>query len=615
MWSQVISPRWVVGKAEGTLKRSAARLKSAASLRADRQTAHGSLTALPLTRATCNAASLGGLLRAVSISQRSTCVDWQLLVHRNPSCSSTRCHGLGHARGRLLSSLAGHEQKQHQEQLDEQATLLDEVNQREVHGAVQDLVQTIVESGDEVLLSNVTKLVDLHFQKMARIHSLKIQREPALEGVERQRFLTSMTKLLTTRFKDSNLQSQLLERLDLCHGHVEILHDRLWWSSCQAADDGLLGMEDEETDMDDTHLAEFFERTEKPPPVGTESRPMQERWVLDVDVAWMRQSSQKYCGPVADRSIIFSNLPTDTTEDDVRAALSPCGPVISVDLCTEWLDWQARLESQKDAELETKTPEVKPAPPPYTLLYAIVQFERPEARQLATKELPRICGILLREVRLTKKKTRTVPKVVGRACYPQDVRVKRTLLLRNISWTLEPWQVLEACCGVLAKAGIKCRLSLSNCKVFGQRGDGNIQQLEVRCSAGSEPDVIQVPERYSNVDSLPAGTDTLIAPRERGGNGGVAVLRFESFEDAYMALQELRSLKLEGRRIYCGFAPWRPACQPTDSRGRHLQEALLLDLPVPRASAFYGPEQEGRDPVLRYGYTEETMLAWSRSPE
>eukprot|EP00930_Biecheleria_cincta_P054765 TRINITY_DN41178_c0_g1_i1.p1 TRINITY_DN41178_c0_g1~~TRINITY_DN41178_c0_g1_i1.p1 ORF type:complete len:624 (+),score=123.56 TRINITY_DN41178_c0_g1_i1:57-1928(+) len=623
MWSQRLAlPRWVVGKVKGALTQSAARLKNATS----RRTLHGSTVAIPLTRAACGATSHGGLLRGACgstsrggllrgvHSRQGSATDWQLLGNRNPSCSSARRCDLGYAGRRLLSSLVEHEEKRYQEQLGEEAVLLDETHKREIQDAVQDLVQVILESGDEMLLDKTTDLVASHFHKMAKLHALP-KLKPEQGEAERQKFLDKMKKLLTQRFAESNLLPQLLERLDLCHGNVELLHDRLWLGRCQAADDGLFNLEDDEADVDDAHLAEFFERTEKPPPVGTEARPIQEPWVLDVDVGWMPKSCEKYSGPSIDRSILLSNLPIGTTEDDIRAALAPCGPIRSIEICQEWLDWQDRLNRSTDAEPETKTPEAKPAPPPYTLLYAIAEFESPEARQRATGEMPRIFGILFREVRLTKQKTRTVPKVVGRACYPQDVRVKRTLLLRNLSWTLEPWQVLEACCRLLANAGMRCRLSLSNCGAFGKLGSGKLRQLEVNCFVGSEPEVMQSPDIHSNADRSTAESVALLAPRERGGNGGVAVLRFQSFEAAYMALQALKLFELEGRRIYCGFAPWRPACLPCDSKGRNLCEALLLDFPVPGRSAFYGPDEEQRDPVLKYGYTEETMLSWSRSPE
>ncbi|CAE8654612.1 unnamed protein product, partial [Polarella glacialis] len=98
------------------------------------------------------------------------------------------------------------------------------------------------------------------------------------------------------------------------------------------------------------------------------------------------------------------------------------------------------------------------------------------------------------------------------------------------------------------------RMSLSNSGAFGVCGAGKLLSLAVEVSGDGDSSISQVPHRSEGTSA----TISSAAPWERGGNGGAAVLRFETFEDAYWARQVLHNLDVGGRQIYCGFPPWRP---------------------------------------------------------
>eukprot|EP00931_Biecheleriopsis_adriatica_P049479 TRINITY_DN28624_c0_g1_i1.p1 TRINITY_DN28624_c0_g1~~TRINITY_DN28624_c0_g1_i1.p1 ORF type:complete len:598 (+),score=130.43 TRINITY_DN28624_c0_g1_i1:24-1796(+) len=488
--------------------------------------------------------------------------------------------------------------------------------------AVQELVQAVVESEHEKLLEEITKLVDAHFRRIGKLHAQQ-KTQPGAEEKERTSFLRTAGNLLTKRLGDGPVVQHLIERLELCHGHVELLHEHLWWASYQDSfSDEVNFSGDGDAAVDPYQLLRL---TTKPAVIGTEARPLMERWVLDVSVSLERISDELGVVPQADRTILLSNIPVGTTEEDLRATLAVCGEIRSVELCEEWVDWQDRLQRSVSADQDGKDEEVTEegdedsnekkeivlpcakAPPPYTLPYAIVEFEKVEARQMAMRDMPRLFGILMREVRLLKRKSGSVRKVVGRPAYPQDARLKRTLLIRDMKWVLQPWQVLEACGRKLATSNLSCHLSLSNCQVFGAPGNGPLQALDVQASSSGGTSISQVPSHYQDAGFCSStATDAVAAPQERGGNGGAAVLRFQSFEDAYRSKQLLQGTMLGGKKIYCGFAPWRPACLPVDSRGNKLHEVHYLDMPVPRASARYGPDAS-RDPVHRWGTPEEEV--------
>merc|ERR1712176_603757 len=75
--------------------------------------------------------------------------------------------------------------------------------------------------------------------------------------------------------------------------------------------------------------------------------------------------------------------------------------------------------------------------------YAIVEFDSVEARVRATKRSVALFGILFRDEMPTSAKRGV--KVAGRSAFPQDVRLKRTLLLRGVPWICPPCEILWAC--------------------------------------------------------------------------------------------------------------------------------------------------------------------------
>jgi len=262
----------------------------------------------------------------------------------------------------------------------------------------------------------------------------------------------------------------------------------------------------------------------------------------------------------------------------VRGALAPCGPVRSVELCPEWLeDLQPEL-SVGDEE-----------PPEYSPLYAIVEFEDREGRDRACMDAPRVFGVLFKEVRVRVQKSRdpevkpkTKKKVVTRPAYPQNVQLKRTLLLQGLPWSLEPWKLLAGCARALTAADRgRCVFRALNSAALGGRG-ALVGPLRVEVDG----------------DEVRQAPDQTVLP---GSGLGVTnlVLRFQSFEQAYAGRQLLGGLQLGGRQVRCGFPPWRPSCRERDSSGQPLPEPVLVDLPLDGRGARYNCPSD--DPLRLFG--------------
>lgn len=326
---------------------------------------------------------------------------------------------------------------------------------------------------------------------------------------------------------------------------------------------------------------------------GTEVRPLHEKWVLDAEVAkvpWDEPPRSCHV-PSLTKSILLSNIPNDVKEETLRASLCNCGDIVKVDICNEW---KAMEDTWRDRPETIKTKdglELPMAPPKYTMSYAFVEFSDAASRQRATRKLPRLSGILFKEV-LPIKLTKWSSRPVGRPCYPQDVRLKRSLVLRSLPMHMEPLEVLQAILERLHKpfaaSGNVARAQLLNCGSFWVKGVGPLQQLDVEVGDNGV-EISQEPK-----PNLEAGRD-VSANHCREGNGGAMVLRFPSFQDAYIARRHLQELHLAGQRVFCGFPPWRPQVVWTSwgARGRD-GEARLVDMPLPRASARY---RHGCNPV------------------
>eukprot|EP00439_Symbiodinium_sp_Y106_P031969 s4567_g3.t2 len=323
-------------------------------------------------------------------------------------------------------------------------------------------------------------------------------------------------------------------------------------------------------------------------------------------VSWTHLTDEPINTPVASKSILLSNLPLTATESDVRAALSNgCGEVQDLEMCDGMEDWMEsirRPDGGLDSESTTEDAanfNVSKAASPYTLRYALVEFEDRNAKRRATRKLPRLNGILFKEVLRLKKRKTWKDSIVARPAFPQDARWKRSLILRDLP-RLEPSEVLGHVAAGLSANGKQCRLELLNCAAFVQK----LSILERFIVEGKDGKVA------ADAGSSP-GDSSSQAELQNSSNptwarqGTALVLRFACFEEAYLARKHLKDLSMEGRAIVCEFPPWRPVCTAVDSRGHGLNEPVLMDMPIPRASARYGPRRLNNDPVIRFGVVEE----------
>lgn len=398
-------------------------------------------------------------------------------------------------------------------------------------------------------------------------------RNPSNEPNASQRLSKSFRKeardIIQKCTDPGDYQDKLLMRLDDCYEDFETLQARL--DDAVHARYRLDDAEDVEGDP------EPLQRETKDLQ-GSEAHPLHERWVMDVqvdDVQFSVDMLDTDSIPSSEKSILLSNLPEPCEEESIRASLALCGEISRVEFCNEWNEMEMSYRDTGTVEMED--PKVRKAPPKYTSSYAIVEFSELRGRQQALRKLSRVHGILFNEIQMVKLLKRTKKAVVGRPSFPQDIRLKRSLLLRSLPVEMDPAKVLHEIRQRFRGTG---RLTLLNAKAFGVKGRGPFRQLEVG------PDGVY--DDYSDpVEHSQQAISAIPCPRNDGGNGGALVLRFSSFEDAYIARVCLQGMELEGQKVFCGFPPWRPQVIWADSRGLDLPEVKLMDFAVPRASARY----------------------------
>lgn len=504
---------------------------------------------------------------------------------------------------------------------------------------VQHLVEALLElQPHESILRDLWDMVDAHFRRLALLEGVASRRHDRVRSnrpapiladqllEQQEKFVKKSEELLTKKLTTGRLAQvappellqQLLQVLRHCHAHVELLHKTLAWvvSGQSAAK--------EEEDSSELLYASTSKRQQE---VGSEARPLQEKFVMDIQVHgspdFRRAAGARGLqSPPADRSILLSNLPLTATEEEVRAALAPCGPLASVEFCLEWHEYRQKLrgiipkvQAEEADSDQLKIRKVLPLSldeaPSYTLPYAIVEFQEAAGRHRATRQAARVLGILMRELAVVSIKAK-VPgsKQVGRATYPQDARIKKSLLVRGIPWHLHPSEVLQHLGQALTANDAEAlvgpfTLQLANSRAFSTDSSGldRIQHLEVEVQHQGACTVRQVPHSAFESSDF-RSSFTLRKPM----TNGAAVLRFSSFEDAFLARRLLMDVTLEGRQLVCGFPPWRPACCPFDSSGAPLPEPVLVDFPVPHNSAKYG--SQSLDPLVASGITEEVLLSW-----
>eukprot|EP00811_Abedinium_folium_P028370 NODE_4386_length_1898_cov_3.523998.p1 GENE.NODE_4386_length_1898_cov_3.523998~~NODE_4386_length_1898_cov_3.523998.p1 ORF type:complete len:623 (-),score=110.45 NODE_4386_length_1898_cov_3.523998:29-1831(-) len=288
--------------------------------------------------------------------------------------------------------------------------------------------------------------------------------------------------------------------------------------------------------------------------------------------------------PSTSRTILLTNLPLTITEEQITKALQPCGGLRSLKLCRE-------LERRKVKE-ETWLTRRGKEPLRYTHLYAVAEFENTEAYRRATREAVKIFGIIHTELVFATPKAKK-PRPVGRRAFPQEARWKRSLVISGFPVDVEPWRVLVAVAHCL---GDRCELHTLNPGAFATEAGDRLQRLTAVVGADGNAYAQQQPEpsAYSRDVS------------EECGAGGFAVLRFASFEQAYLARQRLQRLRIPTRRGFMlpcqvGFSVRRMQLCEHDSFGTPLPAPRLLDYVLPPSCAVY-PDAES-DSVRRYGAT------------
>ncbi|CAE7726483.1 unnamed protein product [Symbiodinium necroappetens] len=470
--------------------------------------------------------------------------------------------------------------------------------ERQKCDAFQDVIVHLLHSGRAKVMEELYQVVcDFFASQGHQALSASLARQ-VREDQDLNRFRAKLRKILEKHLSPGTLSSVV----DAHHLNVEEMQANLYDALSQ---DG-----DLEMDMGEhggtsgySDMLRMMSMQQQRPLQGTEERPLHERRVMDVQVSWTHLADKPAHMPNASKSILLSNLPLTATESDIRAALSTgCGEVQDLEMCDGMEDWMESIRRPdgglaSEAMTEDTATNVSKAASPYTLRYAIVQFHDPSAKRRATRKLPRLNGILLKEVLLLKKRTKWKDSVVARPAFPQDARWKRSLILRDLP-RLQPSEVLGHVAAGLSANGKKCRLELLNCAAFAQT-PSILQRFIVEGKDGTVTHE-DGDSSASQMSELQNSSNPTWA-----GHGTALVLRFACFEEAYLARKHLKDLSMEGRAILCEFPPWRPVCTAVDSRGRGLDEPVLLDMPIPRASARYGPRRLNNDPVIRFGVVEE----------
>ena len=432
-------------------------------------------------------------------------------------------------------------------------------------------------------------------------------RSPSNELNASQRLSKSFRKeardIIQKRTDPGDFQDKLLSNLDDCYEDFETLQAKL--DDAVHANYRLDDEEDVEGDPEPQMQRETKDLQ------GSEAHPLHERWVMDVqvhDVQFSVDMLDTDSIPSSEKSILLSNLPEPCEEESIRASLAPCGEISRVEFCNEWNEMETSYRDTGTGEMEEnlchafKDRKVRKAPPKYTSSYAIVEFSEPRGRQQALRKLSRVHGILFNEIQMVKLLKKTKPATVGRPSFPQDIRFKRSLLLRSLPVEMDPAKVLHE---IRQRFDGMGRLTLLNARAFGVKGRGPFRQLEVGPDGVYDQYLDQVEHSQQAISAFPC-------PRNDGGNGGALVLRFSCFKDAYIARVCLQGMELEGQKVFCGFPPWRPHVIWADSRGEDLPEVKLMDFAVPRASAKY---MWGCDPAHDSAFSCEEVEEMARCVE
>lgn len=472
----------------------------------------------------------------------------------------------------------------------------------EVMRNIQDLIEGLAYNSPAAL----KELFELSCEQFMKYGQRRSESQKHLEVME-EAFRKKARHIIEHKTDQGPLQDRLLKSLEGCYQSFETLQGRL-----DDAVNAKYRVDDEEIEGDEHEPIVLKDSKEWH---GTEAHPCHQRWVMDAEVVYQNELQRNDGkGRILDveTSILLSNLPDPCEEETVKASLAACGEISHVEICNEWKEMVEATREGPDTIMMQDGELVRKPPPKYSLSYALIEFNEIAGRQRAMRQLCRLQGILINEMRRVKLQKSWTFQTVARPSYPQDLRLKRSLLLRGLPIHMDPAEVLQALLRRLSHA----RGRLLNCRAFRVRGSGPLQRLEVQVGPDG-CDVDQEPPEPSPLS--PLGDEAMAETAETldgrnlrccpPGNGGEMVLRFKNFQEAYISRERLQAWELGGRRVFVGFPPWRPQAVWSDSRGYDLEEARLLDLPVPPASARYSREL---DPV-NSAPSIEVVDAWARS--
>lgn len=250
--------------------------------------------------------------------------------------------------------------------------------------------------------------------------------------------------------------------------------------------------------------------------------------------------------PRTERTMILGNLPFGVVEEEVEDALSACGPVLSIELVkADFLLGKPRVPGKKEYVPVRARDELAMRLRP-TRNYAIVEFAHDEGLRQATRPAAKIFGIMLPDVDERGRK-------VGRACYPQEASVKTSLVVRRLPWHLSASRVLEELARAVDRSTLLHggpALCLSDRGVHGSATAG--------------------PSATAN-----------------RGNDGLAVLRCESFAQAYLLRQRLQGCQLLGRELSCEFGSKAPVHSARGASGEPLDVPRMVDAPITERGLWF----------------------------
>merc|ERR1712137_315536 len=290
-----------------------------------------------------------------------------------------------------------------------------------------------------------------------------------------------------------------------------------------------------------------------------------ERVVMEMEVTWdgVRHNTER-SAPMPERTILLNNLPLSVKEDDIVAALEPCGGVSFVEIRGEL----NTHEVQDEVHLLHKKGKAQRLA--RTRIYAIVEMKDEKAYRKVLQPSARVFGVLFTEPVFATEKARK-PSLLGRPAYPQPACFKRSLLVLGIP-RCQPWHVMHRIAQCLALGRDRdpltqpqpCTLRATNPSAFCASNSGP-PEIVVEVDGQGHGSVNQHPWQ----EELRAGLQWDSSVRR----GSVVLLRFRSFAEAYLAQQRLHGLELGlWRRAVVGFSPKRPEVVQKDSFGNVLPE-------------------------------------------